>query len=187
MVKITSHCFVHRASGGSIDSTWCTAYHVDAIMRLSRKTAPTKPDFEELVIHRRGEISIYLTPFDDVMPDARVVLVGTTPGWQQLKNGVVAAGRALLQGSTVDKAITEAKVEGAFSGPLRGTLVRMLDGVGLSDALGIKSCSEFFEPGCRLASSTSAICHATFRGAENYSKTPKLATVPILREFARAF
>jgi hypothetical protein len=172
-----------RGPRGEIDGTWCTAYFADVLVELAVR-APGSIDYNALRLYRDSQIAVYLTPFDDVEREARVVLVGLTPGRSQFEIAVKVAGLALRQGRTIDEAITAAKAEGAFAGPMRTNLVRMLDDIRLRRALGVQSCWQLFDPSSRLISSTSAICHATFRrDTENYNGRPGLARHPVLRTF----
>lgn len=72
-------------------------------------------------------------------PDARVVLVGITPGQTQLRLAIAAARQALSRGLDDDEVIRRAKSAAAFGGATRANLIWMLDRVGLPGALGIAS------------------------------------------------
>ena len=74
---------------------------------------------------RNREVTMCYAPFDHVNRDARIVIVGMTPGRQQAANALRAAQVALMKGMPLDKAAKEAKVFASFSGSMRGNLVRM--------------------------------------------------------------
>jgi hypothetical protein len=93
----------------------------------------------------------------------------------------MAAAKALREGCSPHQASLRAKV-GAFAGPMRANLVRMLDGIGLDAALGIESTKWLWMTDGHLVAATSAICHAVILTAtgKNYSGTPKIERHPIL-------
>ena len=140
----------------------------------------------ETLLYRDEKISIVLTPFDQCNPDARVALVGLTPGRHQLHLALTTVAAALRDGQSIDHAITRAKTRAAFAGPTRANLIRMLDGIGLHDALTVPSTASLFGDRTDLVTTTSAICHAVFvRTGKNYGGTPPVARHPLMAAFAR--
>ncbi len=82
------------------------------------------------------EIEMIYAPFDHVNRDAKVAIVGMTPGHFQAVNALTAAQRALASGRFAEKAAEDAKVFASFSGePMRGNLIRMLDLIGVAKLL----------------------------------------------------
>lgn len=134
-----------------------------------------------LTLAQAGPLRVVYAPFDHITTEARLVLVGITPGRTQAENALAAYRRALNAGSNVEDALRTAKSAGAFSGPLRGNLVAMLDHVGAHDALGISSARDLFDPRAELVHTTSALRYAVFRGDENYNGVPDPLRQPILR------
>ena len=57
-------------------------------------------------------------PFDHIARNARIVIVGITPGRVQAVNAVSAARNVIERGGPVPEALAEAKLTGSFSGPL---------------------------------------------------------------------
>jgi hypothetical protein len=139
-----SRCFVPAAAGGLIDARWCTGYYADVLAALPADVATAEVDRDDLLLYRDEKIRIYLTPFDDAHPRARVTLVGLTPGRHQMHLAVTTAGAALRKGCSVDEAIAQAKAHAGFAGTMRANLIRMLDGIGLHTALGLESCQSLF-------------------------------------------
>lgn len=90
------------------------------------------------------------TEFDYVNPSAKVVIVGITPGNNQLEN----SREGLLP--------REIKRINAFGGNMRQNLIRMLNHVGVSLLLGIDSCSTLWEENFDLVEMTSLLKDATF-------------------------
>ncbi len=84
-------------------------------------------------------IEIAYAPLDHVNTDARIVVVGLTPGRQQMRNALMEARRCLRAGRSEADALAAAKVFASFSGPMRAHLVAMLDSIGVNRLLGLQS------------------------------------------------
>jgi hypothetical protein len=119
-------------------------------------------------------ISMSYAPFDHVEVDARLVIVGLTPGRQQARDALLTARRALNCGKSESEAAREAKVSASFSGSMRSSLVAMLDIVGLSRWLGIPSTAALWNDASNLAHFTSALRYPVFVDGENFSGQPDM-------------
>ena len=86
----------------------------------------------------------FYAPFDAINLHAKIVLVGIAPGQLQWRNAVTACKDALQQGYSDSEALSIAKATGAFSGPLRQNLIKILDHVGLHEKLRIETTAELF-------------------------------------------
>ena len=114
-------------------------------------------------------LSSYYTPFEWMNPQAKVVLVGITPGRAQWERAIQAAQDALLQGLNDDSVLKYAKQQGAFSGPIRKNLVKILDYIGLQQKLDLQSTAELFDDAQHLVHMTALMPHAIFKDNKNYS------------------
>jgi hypothetical protein len=177
-------CFISHGAGGLIDPTWCSTYFVEALRSLPDSLTEGEVRRPELLLKRDGELEMYFTPFDWVNPNARVLIVGLTPGLSQMYLAVTAAAASLKAGHTLDEALVHADETASFAGSMRTRLIAGLDGIGLHAALGIRNSAELFGARSDLVSTTSAICHATFARGRNYAGTPPVDTHPLLRAFA---
>jgi hypothetical protein len=130
----------------------------------------------------RKRIEIAYAPFDHVNIDARIVVVGLTPGRQQMRNALMEARRCLRAGRTEADALAAAKVFASFSGPMRANLVAMLDGIGVNRLLGLQSIASLWDADARLAHFTSALRYPVFVDGKNYSGAPSMVSTPLLRE-----
>lgn len=136
-----------------------------------------------LEIDRDGDISIFYAPFDYVNPNAKLVLVGITPGLTQMRNALHEAKLQLQQGADQTSALIAAKRTGAFSGPMRPNLVAMLDHIKVNKWLGIRSCESLFQNDSSLVHTTSALRYPVFVRGENYNGTPNMTKHPLLRKY----
>lgn len=131
---------------------------------------------------REGSLSAHYIPFDWVNTEARVVIVGITPGFTQWQIAMCEAQKQLAAGATPEMALREAKRTGAFSGAMRPNLVALLDHFGLNRWLGISTCESLFGSDSRLVQTTSALRHPVFVSGENYNGTLGMTQHPLLQK-----
>lgn len=109
-----------------------------------------------------------------VNKDAKVVIVGVTPGNNQL-------------GGKKDDGLTplEIKRRYAFKGePMRSNLINMLDFIGVNRLLGIHSCNTLWEKDFHHVEMTSLLKRSTFVKANGkmFNKAEKIIGFPELEE-----
>lgn len=136
---------------------------------------------QEFMLDSEGSLDVRYIPFETVNQDARIVLVGLTPGFTQWRNAVAEAQTQLLRDSDIELALLAAKRSAAFSGSLRPNLIALLDSIGMHDWLNVKSCSELFNERACLLHSTSVLRHPVSKDGGNYSGTPDPSRSPFLR------
>jgi hypothetical protein len=110
-----------------------------------------------------------------------VVLVGITPGYVQWYNAVTTAQKILRDGGDDALALREAKKHGAFSGPLRNNLVKLLDGIGLAQMLSLDSSAQLFTDHTGLVHCTSLYTQPLFVQGVNYNGKPHFSRSALLR------
>ena len=166
-----------------VQSDWCFARFRSQLAGYGARAGDNfGPD---LLLWNAAGVEIYYAPFDWANADARVVLVGITPGAQQMRRALRVAGE--LAGGTLSdtEVLAACKANASFSGSMRDFLVSMLDEIGIAAGLGLASAASLWEPDQPLASFTSTICYPTFVSGQNYrGESPRIDRVPILREFA---
>jgi len=139
------------------------------------------PLSSELLMERDDAVSVYYSPFEWVNKEARVVLVGITPGKTQAANALAEAKRSLLSNLSEEQALQRAKATGAFSGTMRPNLIAMMDAVGLNTWLGLPSCGSLFDRDAKLLQTASVLQFPVFLNGENYNGTPDPLKNPLLR------
>jgi hypothetical protein len=157
-----------------------------ALATLPANRRLTKDDLlvAQLLLHQQGALEIYYAPFDYVNPDAKVVLIGITPGWRQIEIAYRAAQQALADGNTPQQICQRAKVRASFAGAMRRNLIAMLDDVGLPSVLQVPTSSVLFDTHRALIHTTAAIRYPVLVAGENYSgHQPALLQTAILRRF----
>ncbi|GGB55397.1 hypothetical protein GCM10011316_29320 [Roseibium aquae] len=137
----------------------------------------------EMSIASEGAIRVQYAPFDYIEKEAKLVVVGITPGETQATNAWQAVLKSLNKGLKQDQALADAKLIGSFSGAMRSNLVAMLDAIGVGELLGCNTTASLFEPGSREVHFTSALRYPVFVNRKNYNGTPEMLKTPLLRRF----
>jgi hypothetical protein len=141
----------------------------------------------KFLLEAEGNLQTYWIPFERLNPTARVAIVGLTPGWQQMTEAFAAARDALTAGMTDERLIMDyIEQQAGFVGSMRTNMVRMLDAIGMSDALGLQSCAELFADQEGLVHGTSALRYPVFVRGENYGgQGPSVQRSPMLTRYVR--
>ena len=138
--------------------------------------------FDKLAIAEKGPLRVCYAPFEYINPEARIIIVGITPGKTQMLNALREARLRLDEGGDAETALRAAKLAGAFSGAMRLHLTAMLDSVGINRWLGIRSCDELFSSASHLVQTASVLRYPVFVGDKNYNGKPSMLRDPLLRE-----
>jgi hypothetical protein len=134
----------------------------------------------ELFLFDDAQLSVVYAPVDFVNTQARLVLVGLTPSWQQAR--AAYAAHAELSGLSEDAAGFEIKRRAAFAGSMRQNLITMLDELCIGRYLGMGSTSVLFEERADLLHATNVLRYPVFKTGKNYSgQHPKPVGHPFLR------
>lgn len=116
-------------------------------------------------------LSSFYCPFDAINTEAKIVLVGICPGQAQWKNALQSAQEGLKQGLNETEILKLAKTAGAFSGPIRANLVKILDHIGLHQKLGISSTHLLFDEQQCMVHMTSVLRQCILSKGKNYAGT----------------
>ena len=158
----------------------------DALAKLPELAVGKKYQKANLIsdqFHLFGDkgLDVYYTPFHHAEKNARVALIGLTPGFTQMEEAFRAAKSGQRAGLSGADLFAHIDATGSFSGPMRSNLIRMLDEIGLNERLGIASCRDLFAGRTGMAHFTSAVSAPIFKAGENYNGS--LIRVPALREW----
>jgi hypothetical protein len=128
---------------------------------------------------RRLMVEVYYAPFDYHNRQAKVIIVGLTPGENQVVTAFAAAKQALSGGVALEEVIRRAKGSAAFRGLMRKKLVGWLDGLALNQALEIRSCEQLFAERSDLLHATSAFGYPVLVARKNYGGwNPRIHDLP---------
>lgn len=135
-----------------------------------------------LIRERSGDLTVEYAPFDHIEEGAELVIVGLTPGRQQAANALETLAGDLKIGTSPKLALERAKRTASFSGPMRASLLAMLDEIGVPALYGRTSASEFFSDHQSRVHFTSALRYPVYLDGKNYSGTPNPLSHPILKQ-----
>jgi len=116
---------------------------------------------KNFLLSKEGNIEIYYAPFDYINPQAKIVIIGITPGLQQM----IQSFQAIKDG----KSLREVKDLSSFKGSMRTTLVKFLDELKINKILKIQSCESLFNLNNKYLHSTSLVKYPVFEKGKNYS------------------
>jgi hypothetical protein len=132
----------------------------------------------------KKKITIYYAPFEYVNPDAKVVIIGITPGMFQMKQSYTTVWNYKDTPISDEKLLHEVKKQSSFQGPMRKNLITMLDELQLHTYLHISSTSQLFDTHSHLVQTSSVIKYPVFYRGKNYNgSTPNMIRTEILMSY----
>ena len=146
---------------------------IRSLKKINKSTVTNK----NFLIKREDNIEIYYAPFDYINSKAKIMIVGITPGLQQM----LQSFEAINDG----KSLKEVKDLSSFKGSMRTTLIKYLDALNINKKLKIKSCESLFNINSKYLHSTSLIKYPVFNKGRNYSGSGLLKK-KILLDFLEA-
>lgn len=165
--------------------------YYEVIKSLPLKTKYTKEELliPQLLIKEEKQISIYYAAHNEYFnPNAKVFIVGITPGFAQMEKSIVAVRRCIEEGISLEEIPYICKKEARFAGTLRKNIIQMLDELELSEKLGLKSSALLFEGADHMLHTTSMLPFATFVKGKNYTgHTPELMKNQLLYEDVKTY
>ena len=130
---------------------------IKSLKKINKSTVTNK----NFLIKREDNIEIYYAPFDYINSKAKIMIVGITPGLQQMLQSFEAVNEG--------RSLKEVKDLSSFKGSMRTTLIKYLDALNINKKLKIKSCESLFNINSKYLHSTSLIKYPVFDKGRNYS------------------
>ena len=130
---------------------------IRSLKKINKSTITNK----NFLIKREDNIEIYYAPFDYINSKAKIMIVGITPGLQQMLQSFEAVNEG--------RSLKEVKDLSSFKGSMRTTLIKYLDALNINKKLKIKSCESLFNTNSKYLHSTSLIKYPVFDKGRNYS------------------
>lgn len=153
------------------------AAHRESILSLPPDLGATDTRVANLVIRREGHLATYFAPLEPVSPDARLVLLGTTPTADVVARALRAAREALLQGLPDSEVLRAARHE-ALRG-LRARIEDLVEALGLREIFG-REPRELVES--RVVDLTWALRNPVLRdGGTSTGASPRIGASEMLR------
>lgn len=140
-------------------------------------------------LYEKDKITIFYAPHNEVINrQAKVLIVGITPGWTQTNIAYKTAHDGIIKGLDNIQIQILCKKESRFAGSMRKNLIEMLDEIKLNDKLKIKSCSQLFGDKEELLHTTSVIPYPVFINNKNYTgHNPELLKSEVLMSYVRKY
>ena len=130
---------------------------IRSLKKINKSTITNK----NFLIKREDNIEIYYAPFDYINSKAKIMIVGITPGLQQM----LQSFEVINQG----KSLKEVKDLSSFKGSMRTGLIKYLDELEINTILKIKSCESLFNKDSKYLHTTSLVKYPVFDKGKNYS------------------
>ncbi|WP_336785699.1 hypothetical protein [Paenibacillus sp. MMO-177] len=153
---------------------------------VKTRYAPDDLLVPELCVLREGPIEMYYAPHNDYSnPLAQIMIVGLTPGWNQMEIAIRTAKLAMLENKSAQEICREAKMAARFAGSMRSNLIQMLNELSLHTYYGLADSKAFFEDDFPLLQTTSLLRYPVFVNKKNYSgHNPELSKNALLYNYA---
>ena len=159
-----------------------------AIKRLKASDSLTKKDLlaDQFLIEKEQNLSMFYAPHNEYINNiAKVVIVGITPGWSQMKTAYEQLLRGINSHHTIGQLLKDVKKAASFSGSMRSNLIQMLDECGVHEALKLDSSTSLFNDFRHLLHTTSVIKYPVFYKEKNYTgHQPSIKNNLLLTKYA---
>ena len=144
---------------------------IKALKKINKFTIISK----KFLINKENNFEIYYAPFDYINPKAKIMIVGITPGIQQMEQSF----KVINEG----KSLKDVKDLSSFKGSMRTPLIKYLDELKVNNILKIKSCESLFNKDSKYLHSTSLIKYPVFYKGNNYTGSANILKKEILLDF----
>lgn len=146
--------------------------YISSIKQLPLLTSLAKDDLlqSSFLVDQENNVEIYYSPHNEYINKvAKVIIVGITPGFQQMKTAYETLRNELANGHSLEEGLKKSKIAGSFAGSMRRNLIHMLEECGLPPALGIKDAASLFSTERNILHTTSVIKYPAFYKGKNYT------------------
>ncbi len=152
---------------------------IDALTPRSDTQSPE----QDLLLwrHEERDMSCYYAPFDHVNHDAKIIIVGITPGRTQMNRALMAAQQALQHNQSDTLTLQQVKQYASLSGSMRSRIVAMLNRLGYADKLGLHCCSQLWAEHHSLVHFCSILKYPIFIKGKDYNGQVNLHSIPALQ------
>lgn len=144
---------------------------------------------EKFELYKEDNMTIYYAPHNETINNnAKIFIVGITPGWTQTSIAYKTAHNGLINNLEPELIKKECKRNSRFAGSMRKNLIEMLDELNLNNKLNLDSCSELFEDKDHLLHTTSIIPYPVFINDKNYTgSNPKIMNNEVLYSYVKKY
>jgi len=134
------------------------------------------PAIEDLLIWRHAQkgLSCFYAPFEHVNQDAKIVIVGITPGRTQMNRALNTLQTGLANNASIDQILKNVKQQASLSGSMRPRIIEILNKLGYAKALNIDSTSSLWSENNHLVHFCSLLKYPVFIHDKDYCGQPTL-------------
>jgi hypothetical protein len=161
---------------------------LSAIQTLPADRPLTKENLltNSFLIEKHNDIDMYYAPHNEyINNNAKIVIVGITPGWTQMKMAFEQFIKSYASGAALEFCLKESKKAAGFAGPMRRNLLAMLDQCGIPETLGLPGASSLFRENGNFLHTTSIIKYPVFINGQNYTgHRPSIERAAFLQNYA---
>jgi len=165
--------------------------YYDKIKKLPIKKSYDRGEIltSNFCIEKQGDMEIYYCTHNEyINKEAKIFIIGITPGFQQMNKSIAVAREAIESNITLEEISYICKREGRFYGVIRKNIIDMLDELELHKMFGMDSCKELFEHRDCLLHTTSVIPFAVFVEGKNYTgHKPKMLRSELLTKYIKEY
>lgn len=165
--------------------------YIEKIAELPLKENYSREELltQEFLMVNEGRLAVYYCTHNEyVNPNAKVFIIGITPGFQQMSKSIAVARSLIEERYPVSEIPYLCKREARFSGVLRNHIIEMLDDLSLQKWLSLESCAQLFNEKDNLLHTTSLIPFAVFNDGKNYNgHNPKILKNNMLLHFLKGY
>lgn len=130
------------------------------------------------------KLSIYYAPVEYINENAKILIVGITPGFQQMHQAYKRVTQLKETMMDNEQILHQAKIASSYQGPMRKNLIHMLDELGLPHYLGLSTSKDLFGNANHLLHTTGLIPYPVFYKNKNYTgATPNIRTSELLKKY----
>ena len=134
------------------------------------------PTIEALLLWRDSKkgLSCFYAPFDHVNYDAKIVIVGITPGRTQMNRALNTLQDGIVNNNTIDQTLKNVKQQASLSGSMRPRIIEILNKLGYAKALNIDCTSSLWSESNHLVHFCSLLKYPVFIHNKDYCGQPAL-------------
>jgi hypothetical protein len=162
--------------------------YLPAIENLNPNIELTKEDLliESFLMTREENLEVYYAPHNEyINTEAKIIIVGITPGWSQMQTAYKKMIDELSLGVPLNQILLNTKKAASFAGSMRRNLIEMLDECGIPAIINSKSTTSLFNEKRYLLHTTSVIKYPVFYLGKNYTgHRPTIEQSEVLTYFA---
>jgi hypothetical protein len=163
--------------------------YIKAIENLPNKNFFNYSDLltNDFLIESDKNLSIFYAPFDYINKNAKIIIIGITPGFTQMEIAIRNTRNNLLLGKSFNSITKHIKEKAAFAGQMRNNIITMFDDLNLNKIFGLKSCSLLFDKEyVGLTHMTSIIRYPVFNDGKDYTgHFPEIIKSNMLKEYVQ--